>query len=50
MNIGGEKPASKAKLVLKGDGEPFRNQEYLGRDWIRRPVVGAEARAVRKRP
>ena len=50
MNIGGVKPAAKAKPALKGDGEPFRNQENLGRDWLRRPVVGAEARAVGKRP
>ncbi|MBA7593341.1 MAG: hypothetical protein E3J80_01330 [Hadesarchaea archaeon] len=50
MNFGGGKPAAKAKPALKGDGEPLRNQEYLGRDWLRRPVVGAEARAVGKRP
>jgi len=50
MSFGGGKPAAKAKPALKGDGEPLRNQEYLGRDWLRRPVVGAEARAVGKRP
>ncbi|MFQ6129660.1 MAG: hypothetical protein ACE5OT_02485 [Candidatus Hadarchaeaceae archaeon] len=50
MNFGGGKPAAKAKPALKGDGEPLRNQEDLGRDWLMRPVVGAEARAVGKRP
>lgn len=39
-----------AEPAPKGDGELRRNQVNLGRVWIMRPVVGAEAGTAGKRP
>jgi len=48
--LAGRKPEAKAEPAPKGDGDPFRNQVGLGREWIMRPVEGAEAKASGKRP
>jgi len=48
--LAGRKPAKTAEPALKGDGESCRNQENLGRAWLSRPVVGAEAEIAGNRP
>lgn len=48
--MAGRKPAETAELVPKGDRESCRNQVNLGRAWLMRPVVGAEAGTAGERP